>query len=273
MSGFYLMSRGWMDNDIFGNDEYSQRDAWLWIIEAAAWKPSRARIKGSIVDLERGQLTFSVRFMAEKWRWSKSRVDRFLKRLADQGMIETCTKIGTTAGHPAGQGQSIITVCNYEKYQSPLENARDNNSSQSGTTAGQQRDNSGTKKKEGKEGKEEREDKPLSPQGVKPINPFLVCPEGVDPLHWKDFQAVRRKKGGVNTQTAYDAVLRNLSEFSTDEWPPGRLVQRSAEMNWAKIVNPNEEGGRHGTGNGSSASGRGSVAEALHAARNRCGFG
>ena len=55
-------------------------------------------------------------------------------------MIETRAKSGTTAGHKAGQGQSIISICNYAKYQTPEVVERDNSEAQDGTTAGQQRD-------------------------------------------------------------------------------------------------------------------------------------
>jgi len=153
MSGYYRLQRGWQDNPLFGNDEYSERDAWVWLIESAAWRPSRARVKGTLIDLARGQLCFSQRFMAEKWGWSKSRVDRFLKRLAGAEMISTCSKIGATAGHPAGQGQSVITICNYEKYQGPTETERGNGQNDNGATAGQQRG----KEERREEGKKEIE--------------------------------------------------------------------------------------------------------------------
>src|SRR3546814_6958127 len=78
------------------------------------------------VELARGELCFAQRFLAEKWGWSKSRVDRFLKALAEEGMIETRSKIGATANHAAGQGQSIITICNYDKYQVAADGERGN---------------------------------------------------------------------------------------------------------------------------------------------------
>jgi hypothetical protein len=150
MSGFYKMHRGWQDADVFGSAEYSERDAWIWLIESACWQPKGTRIKGETVALSRGQMSFSVRFLAVKWRWSKSRVDRFLKRLTAENMISTCSKIGTTAGHAAGQGQSIITICNYDIYQAPEKPARDTLQSETGTTAGQQRDKEEERKKERK---------------------------------------------------------------------------------------------------------------------------
>src|SRR3546814_991515 len=119
---------------IFAREEYSRRDAWVWLIENAAWKPTVARIKGDKVELARGELCFAQRFLAEKWGWSKSRVDRFLKALAEEGMIETRSKIGATANHAAGQGQSIITICNYDKYQVAADGERGNDEPVPGAT-------------------------------------------------------------------------------------------------------------------------------------------
>lgn len=140
MSGFYLMHRGWQNADVFRSADYSERDAWVWLIENAAWKETKTRIKGESIPLQRGQLCFAIRFMAEKWGWSKSRVDRFLRRLAAENMISMCSKIGTTAGQQTGQGCNIITVCNYAQYQDKSESNRDNENHEDGTTAGQQRD-------------------------------------------------------------------------------------------------------------------------------------
>jgi hypothetical protein len=63
------MSRNWQDHDLFAGDEFSRRDAWAWLIANAAWKPTKTRIKGTSITLERGEMCFSVRFLAEKWGW------------------------------------------------------------------------------------------------------------------------------------------------------------------------------------------------------------
>lgn len=150
MSGFVAMSRKALDHPLLQDGDRFR--AWFWLVASAAWKPTRVKIKGQVIDLERGELSFSQRFLAEKWGWSKSRVDRFIADLRAEGMIETRTKIGASAGHNAGQGQSIITICNYEKYQDPLNNERGKPEPKIGASAGQAR------------GKEEQDNKitPLS---------------------------------------------------------------------------------------------------------------
>lgn len=139
MTGYVAMARDWQDDAFFGSDEFSRRDAWAWLVAHAAWKPTSARVKGSRIELHRGELCFSQRFLAEKWGWSKSRVDRFIANLRDEGIIETRSKIGATAGHSAGQGQSIITICKYAKYQDSDKTQRGNDDAEIGATAGQQR--------------------------------------------------------------------------------------------------------------------------------------
>jgi hypothetical protein len=244
MSGFYAMHRGWQDADIFGNADYSERDAWVWLIEQASWKPTTVRIKGDKVELQRGQMTFSVRFLAEKWGWSKSRVDRFLKRLTAEAMISTCSKIGTTAGHQAGHGQSIITICNYEKYQSPENAERDNDETQIGTTAGQQRD----KEEEGNKGIRNNPSVAKATSGARAPDPF-PRPDFADAQVWKDFLANRRKKRLVNSETAYKGFLEDIARHADGEWPPGRLLRHAAAKGWGGIYDPREQENRNGTPN------------------------
>jgi hypothetical protein len=90
------------------------------------------------------------------------------------------------------------------------------------------------------------------PQGAKTKRDAVPwpCPTGVDPSHWRDFLAGRRRKRCVWTQTALDAVLSDLDTISDDEWPPGRLVQHAAAKGWASINDPRKP--MNGQGNGQS---------------------
>ena len=121
--GFYLMRRGWRDNPIFKSEPYTEREAWEWIIEEAAFKPVKKPIGGTVVSIERGQIAHSIRFMAKAWNWSKSRVARYLNRLADADMITVHDVIknrdssGTDTGTPNGTAIRRITLCNYDRYQ------------------------------------------------------------------------------------------------------------------------------------------------------------
>lgn len=121
---FYIMQRGWMDNDAFSDEPYTEREAFLYLVENAAWKDRNYRVGARVYKLKRGQLTASFRYLAEAWQWNKNKVDRFLEILRISDMI------GTVNGTESGTGQTVITICNYSKYQDV--------SQESGTDVGQQ---------------------------------------------------------------------------------------------------------------------------------------
>lgn len=66
------------------------------------------------------------------------------------------------------------------------------------------------------------------------------CPDGIDPQHWADLQANRRAKRMALTPTALEHQLRQIEKFTSDEWPPGRIVRHAAAKGWAAIHDPRE---------------------------------
>ncbi len=102
----FAVDRRVFDHPMFAPEPYTEREAWLWLVGAAAWKPTKVRVGRSVFELERGQLAFSERFLAAKWKWSRSRVTRFLIRLKNETMVRPL------ANHEATQ----LTICNYDKY-------------------------------------------------------------------------------------------------------------------------------------------------------------
>ena len=87
MKGFYRMARGWMKNEVFKRERYTEREAWIWLIEEAAFRPRTKRIGAYVAQLDRGQIATSLRFLATAWGWKKDRVRRFLTRLANDSML------------------------------------------------------------------------------------------------------------------------------------------------------------------------------------------
>lgn len=113
--GFIALARGVLDHPIVGvrpRTAYSQAEAWQWLLFEAAWKDRTYRAGSVVVELQRGQLAHSTRYMAKAWRWPETSVRRFLKRL------ETGAGTGAMIGAESGAGVTVITICNYERYQS-----------------------------------------------------------------------------------------------------------------------------------------------------------
>lgn len=83
--------------------------AWLDLVAIARWRKSGG--------LERGELRASVRFLANRWNWSKDRTERFLSDLEEDGEITRETQPGRKPGH--------ITICNYNDYDVPRDKRKD----------------------------------------------------------------------------------------------------------------------------------------------------
>ncbi len=132
------MHRDWMANPVFRDEPFTEREAWIWIIESAVFKPARHRIDGRLITLERGQFALTIRGTAAAWGWSKTRVLSYLQRLAHYQMITTKT------GTRRRTSKTILTVCNYKIYQDPTLNI----GTTDGTTTGQGADTAGTIKNE-----------------------------------------------------------------------------------------------------------------------------
>ena len=115
--GWIQLHRKIFDNPLLKNAEWFH--AWLSLVAQAAYEDTYRRAGRAVVSLKRGQLTASVRGLAEVWHWPKTNVARFLTRLKQEGMI-TIEKvepaIGTLAGTLPTCRESLITICNYSKY-------------------------------------------------------------------------------------------------------------------------------------------------------------
>ncbi len=143
-----------MDNPIFRNTPYSRRECWIWLIEHAEWEDgAQINVQGAIITLKRGQLSHSVRYLAEAWNLDKTKVHRTLKLFEKSGMIESvksetssetlkttkCKKKNgkseTQTGTPKRKPQTIISICNYSQYQDGLEHRGTINETSSETSS------------------------------------------------------------------------------------------------------------------------------------------
>jgi len=121
VGGYFAVNRKIFDHPLFCSRPEWHR-AWEWLIAGAAYCDRTKRLSSRLVELQRGQLATTVRALAEEWGWSKSNVDYFLRRLEDEGMIvraRTRTKSRTSFGTRNSHTATLVTICNYDKFQSP----------------------------------------------------------------------------------------------------------------------------------------------------------
>jgi hypothetical protein len=141
--GYFAVSRGIFEHPLLQSSKaFSAREALLWLISAAAWKPKGRRNKFGTIHNKRGQISVTRRELAREWNWSKSRVDRFLVKLAADSTIILATafngpEIGPQTEPIIGYPRTMITLCNYDKFQSVPRSARTDAGQKSGQKSGQ----------------------------------------------------------------------------------------------------------------------------------------
>lgn len=145
MAGFTRSYRDKWVNPVFRN--LLEAGIWAWMCDAAAWKKTRVRHNGVLVDLERGQLITTIRFISSGFGIGEQVTRTFLENIEKDGMVNTLTNTRGT----------IITICNYDKYQQSLDESNTPDNEQ--LTNSQQTANTNKKElnkdKEGKESKKE----------------------------------------------------------------------------------------------------------------------
>lgn len=148
---FIKIYRTAMQNPIFKEKPYDRWHAFEYLLMRAQVYRETVMIKRQRVTLERGQLIESTDSLAERFGWSRGKVNRFLKLLKDEGMIDF---FGTASG-------TVITIENYSFYQ----DKRTPNSTTDGTTDGTTHGTTlGTHSKKDKKDKNVK-NTPQTPQG------------------------------------------------------------------------------------------------------------
>lgn len=109
MSGYVRLYRDLLDHPAFRND--AEAMAFAWLFARASWKDTRIRYKGRPVELKRGQLAISVRDIAAALDRDKAWIERLFKRLKSETMITVTSETGV----------SLVTICNYDRYQASSE--------------------------------------------------------------------------------------------------------------------------------------------------------
>ena len=130
MEGWVRAQRSRFEHHLFAGEKLCRLSAWDWLVAHACYQMHTVSVSGKAVELQRGQMTYSVRFLAKAWGWSKTSVARYLTRLQAETMVEV----------ESGTGRLTITVCNYEKFQTAPLTAGTGDDAAPGTAAGHDRD-------------------------------------------------------------------------------------------------------------------------------------
>jgi hypothetical protein len=136
-NGVFAVSRGIFDDGDFADEPYTERQAFIWLIGAAAWKARKVQGRNGrgcvSIMLQRGEFCFAERFLAKKWKWSNSRVTRFLDKLERREILRSANRSANEA--QSGAQIRVYSLRSYNKFQVVGLPNRSANAAQSGAQA------------------------------------------------------------------------------------------------------------------------------------------
>jgi hypothetical protein len=150
--GWFRLFRGSFFHSDFKAEKFTQREAWLWSVEAAAFVPHMQPFNGTHYKVERGEFVTSLDDLARKFGWGQKRVRNFIDRMVECGRW---AKRGAFASPTAS---TVIIIRNYEEMQFPIDGWEPASDTAKGKARAKQGQSKGEehkeRKKRGMKGKE-----------------------------------------------------------------------------------------------------------------------
>lgn len=106
-NGWIKLNRQITEHWMWTAEPFSHGQAWIDLLLLANYEDKKMPYKGKIIICKRGDVNISFSALAQRWKWHRTTVRRFLDTLASDGMV---TINATTK-------RTIVTIVNYDKFQ------------------------------------------------------------------------------------------------------------------------------------------------------------
>lgn len=239
-------------------EPFTRGQAWVDLIMLANYKYGYFYLRDHKIEVQRGQVGWSQLKLAERWKWSRTKVRKFLNDLEKEQQVKQ------QLSHSA----SLITIINYEYYQEKeqQEIQQENNSR---TTGKQQQD---TNKKD----KKDKKDKNIE------LAPLVFPFESMEFFmlweQWKDYKK-RQHRFTYKCAKTEQAALKQLGDLAQgNEDVALKIIEQSIANGWQglfELKNQNTNGNKTYYGNNGQRNNRISdfdrarLASDLHSAVNK----
>ncbi len=106
--GFIKIQRKLFDNFLWNEKRvFSKAEAWIDLIQSARFEERQEIIQNKVIEIHKGELPVSRRYLEKRWNWGGTKVSNFIKTLEELGMVS----------QRKTKGQTVINLCNYGVFQ------------------------------------------------------------------------------------------------------------------------------------------------------------
>ena len=96
-----------LNNDLYNIKPFDRLHAWIDLLLLAEFKTHKKLWRGSMTEFRKGDVNLSIKRLAERWGWSRGKVERFLGNLSDMEMIQLNVH----------RNRTTITIVNWDSFQ------------------------------------------------------------------------------------------------------------------------------------------------------------
>lgn len=87
--------------------QFSRFEAWIDLLLMVNHQDNKFLLGNELIEVKRGSKVTSIRQLCDRWRWSNTKVVKFLELLRDDGMLN----------FESDKKKTVITIENYDKFQ------------------------------------------------------------------------------------------------------------------------------------------------------------
>ena len=220
-NSYFKYFRNSQDNEFYFSEKFTRWSAWVDLLTLATFKERTVFIKGNEIKLKAGDLCYSQRTLAKRWKWNVRTVTKFLQLLHTRQMIH----------HTISHITTVITILNWKLYQNDTSQSTSEN-----TSLMQHRVQTNKKDKKVKECKEKN-------IGVSDLNLPIIeninfesykhLNDKVFRNNWNEFKEHRVQIKKRLSVSGENQSLKYLDEFKLDT--ANKMLEQSIRNGWQGI--------------------------------------
>lgn len=212
MGNFIYVPREIFEVDKFGREPYSKREAFLDLVQMAAYEDSETFVNGYRYERSRGDVIVSKSFLSKRWGWSVDKVRRYTTYLERNGWCK-CRR-----DDQCNQPITLISIVSYDVYQGGTTTPDTTDDTTPATTSGSTPDTQYKEKEKGTKNKEKGVTYPEAVERIYALYPGKAKrPEGNEvalKTASKDKDKIKRmlESGEYTEESLSNAIKRYIKE-------------------------------------------------------------
>lgn len=219
-TGWIALHRAITEHWVWRGEPYTKGQAWVDLILTANHEEKSVPFDGRFVTVERGCILTSETKLADRWKWSRKKVHRFLEMLEDDKMLSRVCPESVPNMDKKG---AYLSLCNYSDWQ------------ESGTGKAPAKHRQGTGEAHKQQCKQinnitSKDIKDMAGRFTPPTidEVTLYCQERKNTIsaqRFVDFYTSKNWMVGKNKMRDWKAAVRGWENRSKDEAPKGHASQ------------------------------------------------